>query len=354
MLDQSVQDSKSCQILVPKESWEGVRPMRHIVKRGSLKILAAASILLVLPISVTTVLAANVEITKGPVIHISDVSRFYKVYDAAHGHPTAAELQLDYLDPGTPGLHHLAKIRRVSGKNIAAEIAAHPKLYAHARRCMAILPQVRHKVTTALRRLGRFYPKAVFPPVTIAISHGKPVGVADSTGVMIGLEGLCAVRYLNPDIFWRFVHTISHEYIHVQQAVQSPALYGNPKPTVLDASLIEGAAEFLATLIAHERDFRSPYAPEDRAHDKIVEIRFVADENQTDLSHWIDNGTLTKPGNLGYWVGYRIVKSYYEHAASKPQAVRSILQMKSPKVLLAKSGWYPGIHLWKMTFHRAN
>ena len=354
MLDQSVQDSKSCQILVPKESWEGVRPMRHIVKRGSLKILAAASILLVLPISVTTVLAANVEITKGPVIHISDVSRFYKVYDAAHGHPTAEELQLDYLDPGTPGLHHLAKIRRVSGKNIAAEIAAHPKLYAHARRCMAILPQVRHKVTTALRRLGRFYPKAVFPPVTIAISHGKPVGVADSTGVMIGLEGLCAVRYLNPDIFWRFVHTISHEYIHVQQAVQSPALYGNPKPTVLDASLIEGAAEFMATLIAHERDFHSPYAPADRAHDKSVEIRFVADENQTDLSHWIDNGTLTKPGNLGYWVGYRIVKSYYEHAESKSQAVRSILQMKSPKEFLAKSGWYPGIPLRKMAFSRVN
>jgi hypothetical protein len=60
--------------------------------------------------------------------------------------------------------------------------------------------------------------------VTIAISRGKPVGVADSSGVMIGLEALCAVNYLNPNIEDRFVHTIAHEYIDVQQARRSPAL----------------------------------------------------------------------------------------------------------------------------------
>ena len=323
------------------------------MKRIGLKPLAPVIVLFVIAMSAIAAFPADGARIKGPVIHIRDVSRFYRVYDAAHGHPTAEELQHDYIDPGSHGLHHLAKIRRVNGRNIAAEISAHPQIYAHARRCMAILPQVRRKVTAALQRLGRLYPGAVFPPVTIAISHGKPVGVADSTGVMIGLEGLCAIRYLNPDIFWRFVHTIAHEYIHVQQAVLEPELYDNPKPTVLDASLIEGAAEFMATLITHERDFHSAYAPTDRTSDKEVEIRFVADENQTDLSHWIDNGTLTKPGNLGYWVGYRIVKSYYEHAASKREAVRNILQMKDPRAFLAESGWYPGIHLQKLAFPKS-
>jgi uncharacterized protein YjaZ len=210
---------------------------------------------------------------------------------------------------------------------------------------MAVLPRVHNRLATALRTLGRLYPSARFPPVTIAISRGKPVAVADSSGVIVGLEALCAVNYLNPNVEDRFVHTAAHEYIHVQQALQSPAFYNNPKPTVLDASLIEGAAEFAATLIARETSFHSPYAPPDPVRDKDIETQFVADEDKTDLSQWIDNGTLTEPGDLGYWVGYRIVKSYYDDAVDKREALRDIIEMKDSKAFLAKSGWHPGRRL---------
>jgi len=71
----------------------------------------------------------------------------------------------------------------------------------------------------------------------------------------------------------------------------------------------------------------------------------VADEDKADLSDWLYNGTLERPGDRGYWVGYRIVKSYYEHATDKRQAFREILQMSDPKAFLAKSRWYPGISL---------
>jgi Predicted Zn-dependent protease (DUF2268) len=284
-------------------------------------------------------------LSRGPVIHIEDVARFYKVYESAHGHPDAEKLQRDYIDPGSPGLHHLEKIRNVTGATIVEAMTAHPQIFENAKRCMAVLPRVRLRVASALRKLDRLFPKATFPPVTIVISRGKPAGVADASGVIIGLDALCAVTYLNPNMEERFVHTITHEYTHVQQANLSPALYNDPKPTVLDASLIEGAAEFIATLISGETAYHSPYAPADRSRDEEVETRFVTDENEADLSRWIDNGTLTEPGDLGYWVGYRIVKAYYEHAANKRQAVREILEMKNPKAFLAKSGWYPGIRL---------
>ena len=281
----------------------------------------------------------------GPVIYTEDVSRFYRVYDAAQGHPNAEQLQRDYIDPGSPGLHHLAEIRNVTGVTIAKELAAHPEIFADARRCMAVLPRVRPRVVVALRTLRRLYPQAEFPPVTIAVSRGKPVAVGGSTGVVIGLEALCAVNYLNPNVEDRFVHTIAHEYTHVQQARQSPVLYNNPKPTVLERSLLEGAADFTATLIAGEVAFHSPYAPSVTVRDKEIEAQFVIDEDKTDLSQWIDNGTLTDPGDLGYWVGYRIVKAYYRHAADKRKALRDILEMKDPKAFLANSSWYPGIRL---------
>jgi hypothetical protein len=288
-------------------------------------------------------LTATIHQTGSPVIETGDVARFYKVYEAAHGQPTAEELQREYIDPGSPGLHHLAEIRNVTGATIARALAAHPEVFADARRCLAVLPRVRQRVAAALHTLAGLYPEAGFPPVTIAISRGKPVGVGDSSGVVIGLEALCAVNYLGADIEDRFVHTIAHEYTHVQQALRSPALYNKAKPTVLEASLVEGAADFTATLIAHEVGFHSPYTPADAARAEEIETRFLADEDKTDLSQWIDNGSLTDPGDLGYWVGYRIVRSYYDHAADKRQALAEIVEMSDAKAFLAKSSWYPGI-----------
>jgi hypothetical protein len=55
-----------------------------------------------------------------------------------------------------------------------------------------------------------------------------------------------------------------------------------------------------------------------------------------------ESGTLTEPGDLGYWVGFRIVKSYYGHATDKGEALRDIIEMKDAKGFIAKSAWRPG------------
>ena len=59
-------------------------------------------------------------------------------------------------------------------------------------------------------------------------------------------------------------------------------------------------------------------------------MAFVADEDKTDLSAWLYNSSPTQPRDLGYWVGYRIVKSYYLHAQDKSRALREIFGMTSP------------------------
>jgi hypothetical protein len=278
----------------------------------------------------------------GPVVLIEDVDRFYKIYDAAGGHPTAEQLQRDYIDSGSDGLHQFAKMRNITGNKIAETLTSHPEIYSDARRCMAVLPRVRERLEVALRKLRQLYPDAKFPPVTIAVGRGKPVGVGSPvTGVMIGLEALCATNWLNPNVEDRFVHVIAHEYAHVQQV---QALVDDEHPTVLQGSLIEGAAEFTAELISGEiSSYQFKTRP--KGDEKEVETAFVSDEDKTDLSKWLYNGTQEKPGDLGYWVGYRIVKSYYDHAADKHQAFREILEMSDPKSFLAKSGWYPGISL---------
>jgi hypothetical protein len=280
----------------------------------------------------------------GPVIQIEDVGRFYRLYDAAGGHPSADQLQHDYLDQGTDGLHTLAKARNVTGVRIADTLAKHPELYIGAKRCMAVLPRVQARLATALRKLGGLYPEARFPPVTIAVGRGRPVAIGSPVGgVQIGLEALCAIDRLNPDVEARFVHVIAHEYVHVQQP---PSVADNDSPTVLEGSLMEGSAEFVGELISGQVGY-SQLAGLTQGRETEIETAFVADEDKTDLSKWLYNGEGSRdwPADLGYWVGYRIAKSYYQHAPDKRRALREIVQATDAKAFLAKSGWRPGIRL---------
>ena len=286
--------------------------------------------------------AATVSAAAGPVIQTEDVERFYRVYAAANGQPTAEQLQHDYLDAGTQGLHQFATIRRITGEAIATTLAKRPQIYADAKRCTAVLPRVRERLAMAMRELGRLYPEARFPPVTIAVGRGKPVGVGSPvTGVQIGLEALCATNWLNVNVEDRFVNVISHEYVHVQQV---QALVDDEKPTVLSMSLIEGAADFVGELISGDVSYA--YLKDmTKGREKDIETAFVADMKSRDLSHWLYNSTPEKPSDLGYWVGYRIVKSYYQHARDKRRALREIIEMNDPERFLAESGWHPGVKL---------
>lgn len=276
----------------------------------------------------------------GPAIHTRDVDRFYAIYDAASGQPTAEQLQRDYLDPGSDGLHQFAKLRNISGARIADTLARQPQIYANARRCMAVLPRVRERLTVALGNLARLYSAARLPAVTIAVGRGRPVGVGSPlTGLQIGLEALCATDFLNPNVEDRFVHVIAHEYAHVQQ---NEALAEAERPTVLERSLIEGAAEFIAELISGNVAY-SHFRALTRGREQEIETAFVADMDKTDLSQWLDNSTTEQPGDLGYWVGYRITRAYYQRASDKTRAVADILELSDAKGFLAKSGWKPAM-----------
>jgi uncharacterized protein YjaZ len=145
---------------------------------------------------------------------------------------------------------------------------------------------------------------------------------------------------MDPNVEDRFVHVIAHEYGHIQQLRAGDT--DEPGASVLLASLIEGGAEFIAELISGDVG-NYQLKSLTKGHEAAIETAFVVDEDKTDLSRWLYNGlgTPEHPGDLGYWVGYRIVKSYYQHAPDKHQALREIFEMKDPKAFLARSGWSP-------------
>lgn len=299
---------------------------------------------LVLAIALLLGVDPAVSAPQAPRILTSDVDRFYALYDTAGGRPTADQLDRDYLTPGSEGLHEFAQLRRVTGVRIADNIAAHPETYAGARRCLAVLPQVKARLAAAFAKLARLYPEAKFPPVTIVVGRGRPVGITSPSGVTIGLEALCAADFMNPDLTDRFVNNAAHEYGHIQQSATLQALEpGDPRATVLTMSLMEGVGEFTAELIAGAVG-NAQHAAWTRGREAEIGQAFLRDQDSTDLSAWMYNGPgdAAHPGDLGYWVGYRIVKAYYDRAADKHAALKVIFEMPDPKVFLADSGWTPG------------
>lgn len=275
------------------------------------------------------------------VIETGDVDRFFALYEATEGRPSAEQLQA-YLDGGSAGLKYLAQARNVTGARMAEANAARPELYTEARTCAAALPRVRARTMEAMARFAEQYPEADFPPATLVIGRGKPVAVGSPvTGIQIGLEALCATRFINPDMEDRFYRVLIHEFAHTQQA---PELTEKEEFTVLEVSMAEGVAEFVTELMTGAPAY-AYLEPQTRGRELEIETAFMADLDKTDLTAWVYNSTPEKPGDLGYWVGYRIAKAYYRKAPDKREALWRLLQATDVKAVLADSGWRPGMDL---------
>lgn len=283
-------------------------------------------------------LAATIFAVVAPVqaqVTVSDVTLFYRVFDASNGKPTAAELQHDYLEAGSRGLRDFIPGRIGSAENLASLIARRPHIFTNARECIAALPAVEERTPQLIYRLKTLYPSATTPSVTIVIGAANAGGTATpDAGVIVSLEVTCQNRSHNTlPLDERLVAILAHEIVHTQQR-------NNWADTVLAASLTEGIADFLGERMSGHtvNDHLSAWT---KGKEGAIKARFLADMDKADLSQWLYNGlgSAENPGDLGYWVGYRIATLFYERAPDKRLAIARLLEESDPQVLLRESGW---------------
>jgi hypothetical protein len=274
-------------------------------------------------------------------IRTSDVDLFYSIYDSAGGAPGADALQR-YIEAGSDGVRQFVPHRIKSAEALAKTIADNPTIYEKARTCMAALPAVSARLAIVFKKLAAIDPEAIFPPVTVLIGRNNSGGTTGKSGVLIGLEVVCRSDWLQTSIEDRLVHLIAHEYAHLQQFPEGGE--DTMPDTVLKQSLVEGVAELIAELTSGEAS-ESHLQRWTQGRQREIGEGFLSDVDGTDLKPWLYNGVGTpeKPGDLGYWVGYGIAKSYYTHARDKRAAIKTLLELKDPKGILAHSGWKPGL-----------
>jgi hypothetical protein len=282
----------------------------------------------------------------------SDIPNFWRVFDHATLQNASALFQTEYIDPGSVGLHDFLQSRIQNGRALAATVAARPRYYAAIRENTLAVdrdPAIKQAIRASFHQLKEIYPDATFPNVYFVIGRMNSAGTVSSHGLLIGVEmnardDNTPVDELNA---WESAvtgraanlpHIVAHELIHIQEPDEKP------KPTLLEAAIREGAADFLGELISGAIINNAQHTYGD-AHEQALWEEFKKAMTDADVSNWLFQGDRSqgRPADLGYYIGYRICEAYYRRTPDKQTAVAHILRMSDGPAFLAESG-YTGAH----------
>ncbi len=277
----------------------------------------------------------------------TDVRNFWAAYDVVlRDSIHASELYKKlYIDKGTNALqdYYVNKM----GGNMIGFVYTHNKkkrFYASIRSNTLKTMNYNSQYQQCFVALKKLYPAALFPDVYFLIGKLNSAGTTTSNGLMLAVDQLCKTsttdtseleswekHYLSP--FSNLVPTVAHELIHFQQNGMAA------DTTLLKEAILEGMADFLGELISGKSS-NERLKIFTKGKEKTIWADFKKEMFLDRKQNWIANGdqeTADKPADLGYWVGYRICKAYYNNAADKKKAVHDMLNIQDYKKFLADS-----------------
>jgi uncharacterized protein YjaZ len=80
--------------------------------------------------------------------------------------------------------------------------------------------------------------------------------------------------------------------------------------------------------------------PYGEKNEKVLVEEFLKQKDSKELAPWLYSQTKDgRPQNLGYWIGYKIVKSYFDAAKDKKKAIKEILNIKDYQKFFERSGY---------------
>jgi hypothetical protein len=286
----------------------------------------------------------------------SDLANFWAAYDAGGRDGSAAAFQREYLDKASPGLRDFIRVRQLTAASLAQMVRAYPRYFAAARETnlrLAADGPVLARIHAGYARIEALYPAAVFPPVTMLVGRFSTGGTVAESGMLVGTEFFSLGPGTPVDELQPFQRAnvrpldslppiVAHEHVHVLQA-RGGGVLARPTKTLLEQALVEGVADFVGELVSGANMNRWLWA---YAVPREAELwrEFSAEMAGTNVSRWLYNqgqATAERPGDLGYFVGYRIAEAYYARGADKRAALREIIEMRDAASFLARSGYAP-------------
>ena len=266
--------------------------------------------------------------------HTEDIALFWKVFDATAPKFDAKVFQTNYLDAGSAGLKGFINMRIESGSNLSKTIKKNLDYYTAVRESTLSIDTRTEKLRQYFFKLKELYPAAVFTDVYFVIGAKNTGGTTFKGGLIIGAEMFGKeTETFKPRIALDHIELIVvHELIHYQQTYAS-------SNTLLAQSIREGTADFICELVTGSHPYTAQHEY-GNSHEQALWTEFSQKMNSKDWTPWLYYTKDTSlPKDMGYWMGYKIVKAYYDKADNKSQAIHDILNITDFNDFLAKSGY---------------
>lgn len=253
----------------------------------------------------------------------SDIKNFWVAFDSID--ISSKNPFNRYVKNGSLGVQGFIPNRIMNADSLLSMVRIKSADYEKNR---AIEPLIRAKVKEikpSFYALEYWYPDAVYPPVYFVVGRFNSGGTTSDNGLIIGVEKLNGLDYLE--------ELIIHESIHYQQKWPDD---GNT--TLLQQSVLEGSADFIAELVTgmHGNKEANDYGNKHKTQLCKEFVELMQGDRYTDWLYGVSDKD-DRPNDLGYWIGYEIVKAYFEKFENKKEAVHDILNIEDYNYFLSKS-----------------
>ncbi len=303
-----------------------VKSKKHIIVLLIISVLGVA----------TYVLLPNSDPLKTEII-TTDLDNFIEAFQSSQPDFDGEKLDELYFNKGSVGLNNFKKGRIKNSESFSKTLKHYKDYYQGALKSFTKISSKKNTIKQCLVKLKELYPKAIFPPIYFVVGNLSSGGTTFWNGLIIGADmygkskntpehklGKWHKEKIKP--VEEIVHIVSHEVIHFQQRYDGFDL--------LSACIKEGSADFIGELISGKHVNK-------KAHDygelREVELweEFKINMFSNDYSSWIYGSSNDgRPSDLGYWIGYKITKSYYDNFMDKKKAINDILNIKDFKKFL--------------------
>lgn len=283
----------------------------------------------------STTKSAHPNFTAGPsqaVFHTEDITTFWKIFDATYPKLSASQFQEHYIHAGSMGLQAFVRNRIESGKKLSKTIKKNLAYYQSVRQTSLSVETRKPELYECFNKFKTLYPPAIFPDVYFVVGRNNAGGTAFPDGLVMGIEKFAPYEGKTGLSINDLNTVVTHELIHFHQTY--------PRNNTLLAQCIrEGAADFIAELITGTHTNKETYAY-GNAHETQLWQEFMTKKDSNDWSNWLYyQKDKSRPKDLGYWIGYKIVKAYYNKASDKSAAIKDILTITDFNKFLTQSGY---------------
>ncbi len=291
-------------------------------------------------------------------VQTADIDHFWAAWDNLKACKTYEDsvqsFEKLYIERATDGFLDFINVRQWSAEEYVEMARNSPKFYNSVRKNTFEVKKAEPLIEEVFQKFKAIYPNFKPFKVCFAIGALRTGGTVSENFVLIGTEITTSTKAVDlseikneafrtilegeEDIVQKIKNMIAHECVHTQQKseLDSNAVRCN----LLYQCMHEGFCDFIGELVTGSQinKVNQDYG---NAHEKELWYAFKEELCGNKTGGWLYNFSEVKdkPADLGYYMGYRIAKSYYDAAKDKKQAVVDIIEMKNPLQFLEKSGY---------------